>query len=280
MQFLFVLGGGAFVLYLSACGLLYAIQDRMIFVSSGEPAVGKRYDSWAVRFEVEDAALTGWWVPGPIGPDKPLVIYHGGSGEDVSLTIDYREQLGASSLLLMNYRGSGGSSGRSSEAILFSDALAVFDWVVNEHGVDPEHIIVAGRSLGTGVAVYVARHRPVRAVVLSTPYDSFVSIARSLYPWVPVDWLLAHRFESIRHAAEIDRPALFLVAGQDQVIPKWSSMRLADAWAGPTEVVVIDASDHQSIHLFDEYWARIHGFINAAYASGVSKEARNEVSAE
>lgn len=83
-----------------------------------------------------------------------------------------------------------------SEVALVADALALFDRVYAEH----PHVVVGGRSLGSGVAVHVASLRPVARLVLVTPYDSLYGIAARQFPYVPVRWLLWDTFESWRYA--------------------------------------------------------------------------------
>src|SRR5262245_62679558 len=89
------------------------------------------------------------------------------------------------SLALVNYRGYGESDGNPSETTLFGDALAVFDALASRPEIDRARIVLVGRSLGSGVATYVASERPVAAVVLISPYDSMTAIARRHYPWLP-----------------------------------------------------------------------------------------------
>jgi pimeloyl-ACP methyl ester carboxylesterase len=67
----------------------------------------------------------------------------------------------ARSFLFMNYRGYGGSDGKPSEQALLSDALFVIDHVLAAEGIDPAHVVLMGRSLGSGVAVHVAAKRKV-----------------------------------------------------------------------------------------------------------------------
>src|SRR5260370_41081884 len=86
------------------------------------------------------------------------LIYFGGNAEDVSLNMpSLSAGFPDSAIYLLHYRGYGGSSGRPSEGALFADALTLFDQVHSKH---PD-VDVVGRSLGSGIAVYVASLRPV-----------------------------------------------------------------------------------------------------------------------
>jgi uncharacterized protein len=163
--------------------------------------------------------------------------------------------------LLVNYRGYGLSSGRPSEAALYGDALAIYDRAVQRPDIDGHHVIVIGRSLGTGVATYVASRRQVAGVVLVSPYDSMVRVAHGVYPFLPVGLLLRHRFESDQRAPSIHAPLLALAAEQDTLIPLERSRRLVEKWAGPSRLQVLAGVDHNTIAAHPSYWPLISDFI-------------------
>jgi hypothetical protein len=119
-----------------------------------------------------------------------------------------------------------------------------------------------GRSLGSGVACYVASQRRVGGVILVTPFDSLVAVARHHYPLFPVGLLLRHRFDSLALAPSITTPMLALVAENDDIIPLNHSTALTDHWAGRTTTVIIGKADHNDLHLDNQYWQAINDFIH------------------
>lgn len=123
------------------------------------------------------------------------------------------------SIYLMHYRGYGGSSGNPTEKALFTDALSLFDEVRTEHS----EIDVIGRSLGSGVAVYLASQRPVARLVLVTPYDSVLDIAALQFAYFPLKWLLRDKFESWRFAPQVTAATTIIAAEHDEIIPRAST---------------------------------------------------------
>jgi pimeloyl-ACP methyl ester carboxylesterase len=250
------------ILFAAVTILLYRFQDRLIFLPQPTaPANRLRYASHEIRVGHGDVTLTGWFFKNGISAQHPLIIYYGGNAEDVSLNVEDLGRFNTRSFLFMNYRGYGGSTGRPSESALFDDALFVFDHVVKTDGIDPAHIVLMGRSLGSGVAVHVAARRKVGGIILVTPYDSLVQVARIHYPFFPVRLLLKHRFDSASQAAGITIPALFLTAAADRVVPVRLARHLQKRWGGPVTAVNVEGADHITIVTSPVYWDAINAYL-------------------
>lgn len=244
---------------------LYFLQDRLLFFPQPLPEaqraqIVQRFP--AVR-EVfikggDQTRLQAWHVPG--APGAPLIVYFGGNAEDVSGMIgDAVSRVPGAGWLLVSYRGYGGSEGSPSEAAISADALLWHDYALGE--IKPGRLVVFGRSLGTGAAVFVASQRKIDAVILVTPYDSMVAVAKRHYPLVPVGWLLKHRFDSAERAPGITAPLLCIAAGEDRVIPVEHARRLYEAWAGSKRWIVIDGAGHNSTDGVPLFWQSITAFL-------------------
>jgi uncharacterized protein len=250
--------------FVGATLLLYLFQGRMIFFPQPTaPANQSRYAGNEIRMRHGGLTLTGWLFKDEIGSGNPLIVYYGGNAEDVSLNFADLGRFNTRSFLFMNYRGYGGSEGRPSERALLSDALFAFDHVVAAEAIDPAHVVLMGRSLGSGVAVHVAAKRKVGGVILVTPFDSLLNVARAHYPIFPVGLLLKHRFDSAALAADIATPALFLTASHDQVVPARFARRLAQVWGGPVTAVSVNGTDHNSIETSPVYWEAVNAYLES-----------------
>lgn len=265
--FYLLLAGGCVIL------AAYLLQEKLIFY----PQKGiftpqrERYAAHEIRLVVPPeggqsappgVSLHGWLLRTNRQKDPAnLLIYYGGNAEEVSLNLEELDGLPMDALLLMNYRGYGLSEGRPGETELVADALWVLDTVTARLGLAPEQVILMGRSLGTGVAVQVAARRAVAGLILVTPFDSLVSVARKHYPFLPAGLLLKHRFDSLSLAPDHTRSALMLVAAKDTIIPNACSQRLMDAWGGEVSAVTVPGAGHNDIHLATPYWAAIDTFL-------------------
>ncbi len=252
--------------------VMFLAQDALIFFRQPLPE-GRRAEV-AKRFpaveELSLAAADGtrihaWRVKPGGGAPAPLVVYFGGNAEEVSWMLEdigdpARGETPGVGWLLVDYRGYGASEGSPSEAALTADALAWFDRAAKLPGVDPKRVYAFGRSLGSGVAVTLAAERALAGVILVSPFDSLVEVGKRHYPFLPVRWMLKHRFDSVSRAPRIEAPLLSFVAANDEIIPPEHSKRLYDAWAGPKRWVTLDGAGHNSPG-GAKFWPSIRAFL-------------------
>jgi pimeloyl-ACP methyl ester carboxylesterase len=189
------------------------------------------------------------------GPDA--LIYFGGNAEDVSRDVpELAEAFPNRAIYALHYPGYGGSSGSPSERAIFADSVALFDRVHAEH----PNVVVIGRSLGTGAAVWLASQRPVARLVLVTPFDSLADAGANQYPIFPVRILTLDKFESGRYAPLVTTPTRILVAEDDEVVPRSSSDRLLTRFRkGVVSYVVVPAVGHNTISQSADYWSLLKG---------------------
>ncbi|HZE60365.1 MAG TPA: alpha/beta hydrolase [Burkholderiales bacterium] len=242
----------------------YLMQDKLIFqprplADAERQAIASRHPDVADIFlqAADGTRLHAWHVKS--SPEAPLVLYFGGNAEEVSWMLDELPRRdGGVSWLLADYRGYGSSGGSPSEQALESDAAAWYD----HFAATNPRILAFGRSLGSGVAVHLAAERKLEGIVLVAPFDSMVQVGKRHYPFLPVDWFLKHRFDSLSLAPRLTTPLLCIVATHDQVIPAEHAQRLYEAWAGPKKLVAL-AAGHNSIDGHPDYWPSIRAFLPA-----------------
>jgi pimeloyl-ACP methyl ester carboxylesterase len=245
-------------IYLLISAYLYVFQRNMIYFPVSLDPVFRAQD---ISIDNNGVKLHGW----VLNPGKTkAVIYFGGNSELVTHRSHYFETVFADySVYLVNYRGYGKSEGDPSETALFSDALAIYDHIRENHVSEVKVSITAyGRSLGSGVAVYLAANRQLEQLILLTPYDSIAEVAQKLYPLFPVRWLIKDRFDSASRAAEITIPVLIGSAELDRVIALQHTLALRQRFTRASVVYQqIKGAAHNDIIDFPQYRALVEGFI-------------------
>lgn len=253
MRNLLILALLLFSVYFALCLFLFLTQRSQIYFPVRESrSPGTR----SMRLPAGDVELK-IWVVDRAGPKA--LIYFGGNAEDVAFNLPaFAAAFPGHSLYLVNYRGYGGSSGSPSEQGLLADAEAVYDEVKKSRG----EISVFGRSLGTGVAAHLASAREVERLVLVSPYDSLVNVARAHFRMFPVGLLMRDRFDSLARVPAIRAPTLAVIAGEDEVIPRARSEALVAAFpASQIQVEVIAGARHNGLDLSPQYLERIGKFL-------------------
>jgi fermentation-respiration switch protein FrsA (DUF1100 family) len=237
-------------------------QDRLIFFPQpGVPTAHLPAEAKPLEIVATDGTRLRGWMRAASATPAPGVLYFGGNAEEVSGTLADPRWPRAWAIVAINYRGYGASEGAPGEVELVADALVIYDTIAARPDVDARRIVAFGRSLGTGVAVKLGAARPLTGAILVSPYDSLVELGHTHYPWLPVSWLLKHRFDANTDARRTQAPLLAIVANRDSIIPRERSQALYDAWAGPKSWLVIPATDHNSLSVPDTFWAGVAGFL-------------------
>jgi len=187
------------------------------------------------------------------------ILYFGGNAESIVRSADeIAKEFPKHTVYLLEYRGYGRSTGEATEIALYQDALKLYDTIKPMH----KHIFVSGRSLGTGIATYLAAHREVSKLVLITPFDSIVNVAQQHYPIYPVFLMLKDKYDSLKSARDIKAKTLILVAKNDTIIPLSNTQRLIDVFNKKRiKVVTINNRGHSDISMDDMYYPTIRNFL-------------------
>lgn len=249
-------------IYVFGSAYLFLAQENLIFFP--QQISIERLESVKKDFpEAEELSLTssdgvrihGWFVKNSEESVSPAVIYFGGNAEEVSWMIPELKKFKGRSFALFNYRGYGLSQGTPGEREFFEDSLVIYDYVSGREDVLKENISTIGRSMGSGVAVYLAEKRFIRKTLLVSPPDSIKNIAKEVFPYVAVSLILKHPFDSLSRAPDINTPALFVIAEKDTLVKPEHSFRLALAWGGEKDVVIVEGKNHNDV-MVDDYLAK------------------------
>lgn len=240
------------VAYIGLCALMFFQQRSLMYFPVPETPLPA--GAAAITLPVDDARI----VVTAVRPDRPqALIYFGGNAEDVNGSLsDLARAFPDHAIYLMHYRGYGASTGQPSEHALVSDAIALFDRLRAQHA----HIEVAGRSLGSGIAVQLASLRPVKRLVLITPFDSMRNVAAAHYGYLPVRWLMRDTYDSAAYAAKVAAPTTIIAAEHDRIIPVSRAKALFERFSsGVATMTVIEGAGHNDISLSPRYIPALMG---------------------
>jgi fermentation-respiration switch protein FrsA (DUF1100 family) len=192
----------------------------------------------------DGVTLNAWWIAAPRAR-LVTVFFHGNAG-NLTHRIDHMRAIIAagSSLLLPDYRGYGKSEGKPSEAGLYMDADAAYQWLIDQ-GHTPEEIVIQGESLGTAVAVDLAARKPCAGVVLEAPFNSASRVAAAILPFLGP--LIMRGFDSKAKIGKVQGPLLFMQGDWDEVIPYRLGRDLFAAAREPKSFWTVEGAGHNNL---------------------------------
>jgi uncharacterized protein len=233
----------------SACGGLYFFANRAVYYPSKYPQgfwdMQHQLGAADVWIDTRDGVrLHAWWVPCE-GARWVTLYLHGNAGNITHRFAQIREIVAAgSSILMLDYRGYGKSSGRPTEQGLYIDAEAAFTHLLGM-GYRAGQIILHGESLGTAVAVDLASRRPCAALILEAPFTSASDVAGTVLPILGP--LLVRSFNSAPKIRWILTPKLFIQGDHDEIIPPRLAQSLYAAAQPPKSFWVVEGASHNNI---------------------------------
>lgn len=153
-------------------------------------------------------------------------------------------------VLIYDYRGYGKSNGSVSEANLYHDAIYIYEQLAKEYGEG--HIVVYGRSIGTGIATKVASEFNPKQLILESPYYNLPDLAKKIFPVAP-SFLLKYKLRNDQMISKVACPITIFHGTVDEVIYYKSSLKLEKLIKKGDKLVPIIGGHHNDLENFEAY---------------------------
>ena len=247
---------GAYILLMV---IVYFVQEKFIFKPEklSKDFVFK-YDApfKELFFEVEEGvSINGlhFYCSKP----KGLILYFHGNTRSIKGWAKYAADFYRYEydVVLVDYRGFGKSTGKRDEKKMLNDMQFVYDTLAAQY---PEHhILVYGRSMGSGFATYIAAENKPRYLILDSPYFSFKKVAERYLPFMPHRWLLRYKLRTDKWIRRVNCHTYIIHGTKDWLIPLKHSERLQAINPQKITLIRIHGGNHNNLPSFYEY----HNFI-------------------
>ncbi|BCD67715.1 alpha/beta hydrolase [Nitratiruptor sp. YY09-18] len=196
----------AIIGYASFCAYLYFNQEKLIFRTDLAPKEVNLHP------KIKQTFIDGIEV-GIIDNKSAVTIFYFGGNANNALEFLNNFIDTPYNFVAMNYPGYGNSKGSPSQDAIFEAATKVYEKFRSKTN------ILIGRSLGTGVAAFLASRFQVAGIILITPYYSLEHLARLKYPYCPIGFLIKHPFRTYVYIKNTDIPVCIIQAAKDDMTP-------------------------------------------------------------
>lgn len=242
--------------YLLGFALLYFAQEQFIFLDDDLPddytyEFQGRFEE--VNLQNGNAKLNGLHFKADSA--KGIIVYfHGNQGNLTrwGAVVQPFVRMGFD-VLVMDYRGYGKSTGKRSQKALMEDAALFYKYAHSLFSED--QITLFGRSLGTGLASYLAGRNKPKRLILETPYYSMASVGQKLYPIYPVSLALKFNLKSHQYLETASCPVFIFHGTEDRVVAYKQGVRLHESMPkGQSHLITIEGGRHKNLAEFEGYW--------------------------
>ncbi|QGJ71076.1 Phospholipase/carboxylesterase [Planctomycetales bacterium 10988] len=264
---LYLLKAGRVVLfsYLGIVLVLMFLENSMVYVPARYPEGDWEphgFPREEVCFESKDGtALYGWYIP----HEEPIatVLFCYGNGGNLTFRQDMirtlHNEVGVN-LMLFDYRGYGKSEGKISEQGFYQDARAARKWLAERTQTPEKQIVLFGRSLGGAVATELATTDGTPALILESTFTSLPDVAATIFPWLPVHWLMRNQYRSKEKIPNYQGPVLYSHGDQDDLIPLSMGEELYETIPGEKKFYLVKGGDHNTLPP-EEYYQQMREFL-------------------
>lgn len=241
--------------YLVLLALVYLLQERFIFKPE------KLHQEFQYKFDVPFKELFFDVEPGvringlhftcakPLG----LVLYFHGNTRSIKGWSKYVRDFYRYNydVVIVDYRGFGKSTGKRSEENMMSDMQFVYDELAVQYHED--HLIIYGRSLGSGFAAKLASDNNPRFLILDAPYYNFKKVVERFLPFLPMRVLLRYHLRTDKWIKQVNCHTYIIHGTKDWLIPISNSEKLQALNPRKITLVRIEGGGHNNLPSFPAY---------------------------
>jgi fermentation-respiration switch protein FrsA (DUF1100 family) len=226
---------------------LTALQNMLLFqplkeLTDTPEKAGLKFEDVSLQ-TADKVKLNAWWLPGDAS--QPALVFSHGNAGNISHRLDKLKifhDLGLN-VLIYDYRGFGRSEGAPSEAGVYADAQAAYDFVVKQKKVAPAQVIAYGESLGGTMAARLAATNAVGALILDSSFASLKDMARAMAPMLAD--LVQGGFDTVADVKRVKVPVLVLHSPKDEIVPYVQGKKLFDTAAEPKQFIELKGSHNE-----------------------------------
>ncbi len=254
------------IIYVIISIALYYLQDYFLFKPEKLPKDFQfLYDNQEIEeynLETRDGATINGVLFKPKGKSKGIVLYLKGNSKSIKgwgkFAVDFTRH--GYSVVMVDYRGFGKSTGRRSQKAIKRDLQVVYNKI--KERITENRIIIYGRSLGSGFASKLASTNHPKLLVLDAPYYSLTKVTSRYMPFMPLSVLIKYPLPTYKWLKYVQCPIHIIHGTDDKLIPYKTSVKLSKVNPKRTKLHTVIGGGHKNLNNFESYHKIINDIIN------------------
>ena len=250
------------IIYIVGGVVLYFVQDSILFhpkplSKEYKFSFQQPFEEINIPFEKNNLNIVKFQ---PDSRRKGIVLFYHGNMKNVEHYKKYPPIFLRNhyEVWMIDYPGFGKTTGKRTEKIMEEQGLALYDMATK--AIKSDSIIIYGKSMGTGVASYIASHRNCQQLILETPYYSIRSLAKHYFPIYPVKSLIKYFFPVHDYLKKVQAPITIFHGTKDEVVPYKHSKWLKEENKN-LELITIEKGRHNNLSNFDLFQKKMDSLL-------------------
>ena len=257
----------ATLVYCSIGIALYHLQEKFLFHPIRLP---KDYQfPFNIPFKEVNIAMTKTdtlnlvqFFPSDSTPKGVVIYFHGNTG-NITRFAKYASNFTKNNyeVWMPDYPGYGKTTGKLTEENIYAQAKEVYKLAHSKFSADS--ILVYGKSLGCGVASYIAAKENCAGLILETPFYSIPDLFSHYAPIYPTKRMSHFKFPVGEYLKDVKEPILIFHGTSDKLIPYNSAEKLRKVLKPADAFITIPEGTHHNLNDFPIFHSTLDSVLNS-----------------
>ncbi len=253
------------IVYITISVLLYFLQERLLFKPEKLPKDFQFYYDNQVTEEYNLTTRDGAVINGlhfKTKNPRGVVLYLKGNSKSIKgwgkFAVDFTRN--GFDVIMVDYRGFGKSTGKRSQKRIKNDLQFVYNKIKEK--VDEKHIVLYGRSLGSGFAAKLASVNSPCKLILEAPYYSLTKVTKRFAPFMPFSLIMRYPLPTYKWLKYVQCPIYIIHGTNDKLIPYKTSVKLSKINPKRTRLYTVIDGGHKNLNNFESYHRMLTEILN------------------
>jgi pimeloyl-ACP methyl ester carboxylesterase len=254
------------LIYIIVGAAFYFFQDKLLLhptplAANEDYHFAEKFSQINIQYDSTTSFNVVKFFPANDSLRKGVVLYFHGNKENINHYEPFAKNFTKNGyeVWMPDYPGFGKSTGTLNENIMYEEAMQVYKMARVQFAKDS--IIIYGKSLGTGIAAYLASRRDCKKLILETPYYNIVSLAQHYFFMYPVEWFIHYKIPQNEFLENVISLVTIFHGTDDGIIPYSNAIKLKALLKPGDEFITIEGGSHNDLDDFPLFHQKLDSLL-------------------